>query len=442
MTFTADNLPEAARVSDDDVAELMQIWPASVAGNRHTARVLNRLDAAHNGRLSALLNGTAPVATDQPPEVTADDVLAVRPFFKDGAGILDVILLMLKDDRARVWQTHRPAADPVRFALEKVTQEAWGRVWELSKTVVSSTNRVERFEAISELAKILPVAKSVKPLAELTDEALIDAFHKANAAYGSNMPAGVYEFDKDRYEASLKLAAASLRASLSAYAPPPRKVDVTPEVMKAFTEAWCALNEQNGQTFTNEPGYENLSRPIMTAHLYSFRAALAVANTQANARESEAVAEVERLKGEVERLKHEFDGLLTESEGYRDKYKPLQEESIDLQTHAAALEALLTVRGVDGPVKTWEAFDINPGYGWKRGDVVLAATFGGRATAWLFDRFLSVETLDAPQIRQTPAPELKRWKIAAHDESAFEYSVTEPMTRADAESLGEVIGEA
>jgi hypothetical protein len=423
MTFTADNLPEAARATEVD-GEALSVAIEEIASDRKVinalvAIALNRLDAAHNGRLSALLNGTAPVATDQPPEVTADDVLAVRPFFKDGAGILDVILLMLKDDRARVWRTHRPApADSVRFALEKVTEAQWRDFL----TCVDRNRYTDGHGAFgwpsiaighvrAELAKILPVAKSVKPLAELTDEALIDAFHKANAAYGSNMPAGVYEFDKDRYEASLKLAIASLRASLSAYAPPPRKVEVTPEVMKAFVGGHRNTSH-NG--YSDEPEFQG----FYADHLEGMRAALAVANTQAAAREIEAVAEVARLKGEVRdrladiaRLRgdianldvavkgavdrageeaREVERLTKERDDWRAKALDYADRMQGALCHAAALEALLTVDGVGGQkVKLWLPFErcgIGPIHyrGWEAGTVYFS---------------------DVYKYRQTPAPE-------------------------------------
>jgi hypothetical protein len=280
--FTADNLPEEARLPNQSMRRYVYFNEI----DSYFAEALNCLDAAHNGRLSALLNGTAQVirATEEPPRVTDADVDRFHAQVDKADHWVAIAA-----DRARVWQTHRPAVDPVRFALDKLHDDDVARVIEkVSALHIAGYDLADRralqaktFRA--ELAKILPVAK---PWAELTDESVLAMLQKANAlAWHSG--------DEAEREATLY---ASLRASLSAYAPPPRRLEVTPQVMEAFTEAWCALNEQNGQTFTNEPGYENLSRPILTAHLYSFRAALAVANTQAAARESEAVAEVERWR--------------------------------------------------------------------------------------------------------------------------------------------------
>jgi hypothetical protein len=185
--------------------------------------------------------------------------------------------------------------DPLRFALNKVTDDQWEK---FSRTVAAFKHAYDRDPhrkvsvlkgfLIADLSTILPVAEPVKPLAELPDEALIDAFQKAGAAYGSNMPTGLYEFDKDRYEASLKLAAASLRASLSAYAPPPR-VEVTPEVASAFQTEWAKRPEI---IFSGEDGYEF----VLPGHLYGLRAAFAVANERAKAKEVEAAAEVAQLR--------------------------------------------------------------------------------------------------------------------------------------------------
>jgi hypothetical protein len=284
--FTADNLPEAARAFFDDEKGAGERAARKIVRDLddHAAKVINSLCAARPGLREWLLNGTAPVATHEPPEVDNRLLSEAHRLIGDMSLQGDALKRGLEGFLQIVWQTRRPAADPVRFALEKVSYGEWEGMIRDAAYVDQRPNGLN-FVAFSEvklidnLAKILPVAKSWAELTDAEGAMIIRNACKAAAITGTEAE-----------------AVASLRASLSAYAPPPRAVEVTPEVMEVFTEAWCALNEQNGQTFTNEPGYENLSRPIMTAHLYSFRAALAVANTQANARESEVVAEVERWR--------------------------------------------------------------------------------------------------------------------------------------------------
>jgi hypothetical protein len=289
--FTADNLPEAARAFFDDEKGAGERAARKIVRDLddHAAKVINSLCAAHPGLREWLLNGTAPVATHEPPEVDTRLLSEAHRLIGDMTLQGDALKRGLEGFLQIVCQTHRPAADPVRFALEKVTDERWNRFLGYIVQAVETPEASLDYVVRSQLAEILPVAKSWAELTDAEGAMIIRNACKAAAITGTEAE-----------------AVASLRASLSAYAPPPRAVEVTPEVMEAFTEAWCALNEQNGQTFTDEPGYENLSRPIMTAHLSSFRAAIAVANSQANARESDAVAEVARLRDLVEQCERKI----------------------------------------------------------------------------------------------------------------------------------------
>jgi hypothetical protein len=332
--FTADNLPEAARVIDADF-QLLREHGFYRATNHITARILNRLDAAHNGRLSALLNGTAPViratddkatrwttapvATDQPPEVDNRLLSEAHRLIGDMSLQGDALKRGLDGFLQLVWQTHRPAVDPVRFALEKVTDGQWRDFL----TCVDRNRYTDGHGAFgwpsiaighirSELAKILPVAQ------------------------------------------------------------PPRKVEVSPEVMKAFQDAWDA--SEPSWALGSEAGFGSFYQN----HIDGVRAALAVANTQANAREIEAVAEVARLRDlveqcerkiarkdavlahpeiqallnkigfgvepgetEVERLRAENTALANDSRAYetgplaeRDRIERLTKELAGLRTHA------------------------------------------------------------------------------------------------------------
>jgi hypothetical protein len=255
----------------------------------------------------------------------------------------------------------------------------------------------------------------------------------------------------------------------------------------------------------------------MTAHLSSFRAALAVANTQAEARESgavakldaferkmsgigaiarsqlsgiwagtdrnaleriaalvhgasevdsEAVAEVERMKGEVERLNvalvdakktaqadaaliempNETNDRLTKE---RDLARNTGDEAfkalVALRTHTDALEALLTVPGADGPVKLWLPFERSlEGAYWESATLALGYSLRGVPQGCL-DR----AAMRRVKLRQTPAPEaeLKRWRVKLavtdqHDNAGWTVITTDSMTRGLAEKIGEVIGEA
>jgi hypothetical protein len=507
--FTADNLPEAARAFFDDEKGAGERAARKIVRDLddHAAKVINSLCAAHPGLREWLLSDTAPVATDQPPEVDTRLLSEAHRLIGDMSLQGDALKRGLDGFLQLVWQTHRPApADSVRFALGKVTDEQLKQAnrratlaaarrpadTPLNEAISYTTEDfLKHFRA--ELAKILPVAEPVKQWAELTDD---DAFQIVRKSYQAWRDAGT--------DTCVSVAAASLRASLSAYATPPSRVEVTPEVMEAFTEAWCALNEQNGQTFTDEPGYENLSRPIMTAHLSSFRAALAVANTQANARESEAVAgverwrevsianrdafaamrnalnehipiqsdeadllagpefivsceavaraviaEVARLKGDMEQAEAQLDhanvelGLIvSERDGLKGEIERLTEERdlarntggeafkalVALRTHAAALEALLTVDGVDGQkVKLWLPFE-------RRSKIP------SRDSPWVLGG-INFAANAAAEYRQTPAPEAeeKRWRVK-YLWGDVEELITKPLTRADAEKIGEVIG--
>lgn len=438
MTFTADNLPDAARGRDFCI----KVGAAhAVRVNDHVAQALNNLDAAHGGRLSALLNGTAPAFTDEPPDVTWGDVDAVGKVYESNhPGHKDGLMLALKADRARVWQTHRPKpVDAVRFALEKVDRS------ELQDALNGS---ITLDDLLDNLARILPVAET-KQWAELTDE---EGFQIVRTAYQAWRDAGS--------DTCVTAAATVLRASLSAYAPPPRNIRVTPEVMEVFGHIWGVTSNYR----STEPGFEDFRQ----CDLEGVRAAFDHADSQAEARESEAVAEVVLLKGEIERLeakdrdadiafKHMNDQIarLTKERDEAQaipvhnakKLVNLCEELAALQTHAAKLEAMLTVPGVDGPVKTWEDFECRyvPRHivdhafcSWKKAKLVLWYVASPRLAGPLSSNDV--------ELRQTPAPEaeLKRWKIANADEFTddVEYFVSKPMTRADAEKRGKVFGEA
>lgn len=581
MTFTADNLPEAARsMPMDPTARFDNGMPLNLNG--YTARVLNRLDAAHGYRLSKLLNGAAAVETASPttlPEwakATADDLLlmagktfsnAADPLNYHAARVLARMPVQtlpgdeveraakiiyeraMSFDRGGVpaWQERgnsdaqerardvardilareshcQKPADQVRFALEKVTDEDLGRAYVAAR----QANICQWFQTgydlnkavdvlRTELARILPVAEPGKPWAELTAEDYAKMYSKAVDASCLNT--------REDWSVRRMAAGQVLRECFEAYAPPPRKVEVTPEVVQAYGKAAVRTDG----LYSKEPGFEKFP----SERLAGLRAALAVANDQAETREIEAVAElarlrtligddniaalsegsariipanqapgmpnakchacgigdycgnedcpnaaaeIKRLKGEVERLQMACDNAETEvgrlkayierlqSESRdadtafkkmnaqierltkeRDeaqkmagewlaKYEQARDSGVSLRQHADKLEALLTVPGVDGPVKTWLPFErcgVGPVYdkGWEDSSISRIISFGGGI------------------FRQSPAPEaepLKRWKIANADTYAADvaYFVTVPMTRADAETRGEVIGEA
>jgi hypothetical protein len=266
----------------------------------------------------------------------------------------------LAADRARVSLNYRLApADPVRFALEKVHDDDFEMVFQTARSAyhtgfdLADSRAIQAKAFRAELAKILPVAE-MKQWAELTDDALWPALQasyaelgreKAIQAFRASLPAYAPppkhpdDAAVDRFAAAMKAKLAKKREegrggwndpaqcsvedlarmlvehlpkgdpvdvanfammlfcreggaealkAASAAATAPRKVEVTPEVMKAFQKGWEAVNPQKSA----EPGFEG----FRTDDLAAFRAALAVANTQANARESEAVAEVERWR--------------------------------------------------------------------------------------------------------------------------------------------------
>lgn len=434
MTFTADNLPEAAQAISDDYREYVVL-------DGQTARVLNRLCDSRPGLREWLLNGTAPVATDQPPEVTDEDAERARKIYTEyKGGAIKSMKDALTAHQARVWQTHRPAVDPVRFALDKVAEKDLVQLCrELEHAYRETPSRDFLEVARSKISKILPVAELPKQWAELTDDYI---YELVRACWASGMAGGASYF----------------RSAISAYAPPPRRVEVTPEVMKAYFRAYG--DEPHGG-FSHEPDFEG----VYADNLAGMRAALAVANTQANARESEAVAEVARLKGEVERLVRrvadmrqdhfeECEKLTNDARAYetgllaeRDRVERLTKardeanaradkaESLMVASdaHAAALEALLTVDGVDGrKVKLWLPYE-------RRCKVPF------RNDAWQTG-CINFMANKVTEYRQTPAPdpELKRWRVRYKGPGVFigNDTVIIEATRAQAAAFGEVIGEA
>jgi hypothetical protein len=356
--------------------------------------------------------------------------------------------------------------------LNKVTDDQWEK---FSRTVAAFKHAYDRDPhrkvsvlkgfLIADLSTILPVTEPVKPLAELPDEALIDAFQKAGAAYGSNMPTGLYEFDKDRYEASLKLAAASLRASLSAYAPPPIKGEPIAYITKAALKSWIERTSNDPQSHVllssggelRVPLYasprpprkvevtvealnaflaltglasqlaESVDDPRYVSLEAAIRAAFHVANTQANVRESEAVAEVARLKGDMEQVEAQLDHANVELGLTR-------EALAQAQTQAASLEALLTVPGKDGPVKLWLPFNILKGHFWKNAHIVPAFTFGTGETecVFVYGNFPDFSRVNVREIRQTPAPEQPvRWSYPVSPNSNVFVTTNDPCLLSD-----------
>lgn len=384
MTFTADNLPEAVRVIYTPCTAFNDASAGVTVLNAHAAAILNRLCASRPGLREWLLNGTAPAFTDEPPEVTAEDrSLAYGAYLDDDKGMGEI----LKADRARVWQTHRPKpVDAARFALEKVTRNQWAEfvhaVLEAASTPETDTHYVAR----EELARILPVAE-----------------------------------------------------------PPPRKVEVTVEAVNAFL-ALTGLASMLAESI-DDPRYV----PLVSA----IRAAFHLANSQAEARESEAVAEVARLRSESMNLTQKLDelrqtlsdaeeGHISDVERLTKERDEASKELTALQAHAAKLESYMTLYKMEcSPVKLWLPFEARVNGEWRA-----AETHGA------IIRVLGTSPLvEGPyalfDLRQTPAPEaeLKRWevKIAVADTrygSGWTIVTTEPMTRNIAEQIGEVIGEA
>jgi hypothetical protein len=238
----------------------------------------------------------------------------------------------------------------------------------------------------------------------------------------------------------------------AAYAP--RKVEVTVEAIDAAKQEYNAPRSC----------WHNI-----------IAAALAVANTQANARESEEVARltndarayetgllaerdlVERLNAALENVRKtvEADAALIEMANEtndrltkeRDLARNTGDEAfkalVALRTHTDALEALLTVPGADGPVKLWLPFERSlEGAYWESATLALGYSPRGVPQGCL-DR----AAMRRVKLRQTPAPEaeLKRWRVRLmllRDDIVLRQPevTTDPMTRANAEKIGEVIG--
>jgi hypothetical protein len=185
----------------------------------------------------------------------------------------------------------------------------------------------------------------------------------------------------------------------------------------------------------------------MTAHLSSFRAAFAVANTQANAREIEAVAKVERLTEEMGQALADELNATQAADRMTDEVMGLTAELTALRAHAAALEALLTVDLGDGPVKLWESVEIQANLSpWEVAKFVPSITWGAGLYAAPLIKGMSNCLSPSRRIRQTPAPEpeLKRWRVRYKGPGVFmgDDTVIIEATRAQAEAFGEVIGEA
>jgi hypothetical protein len=435
--FTADNLPEAAKYTADD----WEAWQSSASYGKNfngfTARALNRLCDSRPGLREWLLNGAAPVepdydgdmwptikslaanllnvievltasrpvATDQPPEVTKEDQEeASRIFWDCPKNTEDSILEALKADRARVWQTHRPKlVDPVRFALEKVTETQWvefARAIHCSmsafKSGLTASGSSIAADCRNQLAKILPVAEPVKQWAKLTDE---EAFYIARDAFRAFT-------DVKHIPTGISASATIVRSRLSAYTQPPIKAEVTEEIVKDFLES-MDWEYQKGST---------LARMIASALTSSFD----LANTQAEARESEAVAEGARLTNDARAYE---TGLLAE----RDRVERLQK-------HADALEALLMADGV----KTWEPFEVQFGKGNPFVPGELRLGFFAPGVGY-------IALGEYTKVRQTPAPELKRYRVEMFVKGGGGFTTevtTGPVTRQQAELMGKVLGEA
>lgn len=287
-TASPTSLPEWAKATLDDLLLMSGKTFSNEADplNYHAARVLARMPT--------------PALTDVPPEVTDEDVDAAASQFDLESPFGGTLRVALEADRARVWQVHRPKpADPVRFALEKVDRESL-RTAAISAIGVHFSD-VCLDDLIDRLARILPVAEPVKPWADLTPDKLW-GFNKAANHHAKVCPHTNWHQAWGEH----------FITSLSAYAPPPRKVEVTPEVARAFQ---AALADS-----TPVIGVPHL--PLPNNQAGALLAAFAKANEQAGA----------ALLKEAERL----------------------EELQRLQAHADKLEAMLTVPGVDGPIKRWK----------------------------------------------------------------------------------------